>query len=111
MLSPVIRIVALLVLVSSLFCFSGVSRTCLLMANPAAAADDCCPAEHQQPDDSRDRSSLLECPCCAACAGAVLSSSVSTPQRVVQIVSHPRHRTPIPPTAFLSSIDYPPEPV
>lgn len=110
MLSPFIRIIALLVLVSSLFCFSGVSRTCLLVAHPAAAADDCCPADHRKADDSRDMSSLLECPCCAACAGAVISSSVSTPQRVVQVVSHHRHRTPIPPTGFLSSIDHPPEP-
>lgn len=111
MLQPFIRIIALLLLVSSLFCFSGVSRTCLLMADPAAAADDCCPDDHRTSDDSADMSSLLECPCCAACGGAVISTSISTPQRVVTIVSHPRHLTRMPPPGFLSSIEYPPETV
>lgn len=109
MLQPFIRIIALLVLVSSLFCFSGVSRACLLMANPAAAADDCCPADHQSSDKSDDMSTLLECPCCAACAGANIYTTVPAPKRVVTTSSHPRHLFPIPPTGFLSSIDYPPE--
>ncbi|GEM_PF-3112139 len=109
MLQPFIRIIALLVLVASLFCFSGVSRTCLLVANPAAAADDCCPTDHHSPDESGDMNSLLECPCCAACAGTVISTAISTPKRAITSVSHPLHLTPIPPTGFLSSIDYPPE--
>jgi len=107
------RIISLLILVASLFCFSGVSRACLLLADPAAAADNCCPADHQQSDDSRDDSrdtgSSLECPCCAACSGVIIVTTVTVPCLVVTDAAHPLYRTQIPPTGYLSAIDRPPE--
>src|SRR6185369_7899044 len=106
-----IRIISLLVVVSSLFCFSGVSRACVLLADPAAAADGCCPADRQQSDDSRDTSSSLECPCCAACSGTIIVSTVSVPSVVITDATHPPYRTRILPAGYISAIDRPPEAV
>lgn len=109
MFPSLVRTVALLVLLSALFCFSGVSRACELLADPAAVADSCCPTDHQESDDPGGGGSLLECPCCTACFGTIAASGVSVPVLSVSYASHPRYRAPVLPSGYRSSIYRPPE--
>lgn len=104
------RIIAVLILVSSIFCFSGIARAFTLLTESATAADSCCPADSQS-DDSGNPASLLECSCCTASFQTNTFQIGLQPGRLITEGSYVSRLVLMPPSGPLSSIDHPPETV
>lgn len=100
-----------MLLLVSLVCFSGAAQASLLLVDPAASHDSCCPPLDDQPADGPSAPcSSLECQC-LGCSGALIQPLTLiigvTPVSVARMSCDPGILL----SGFTPLIDYPPESV
>jgi hypothetical protein len=109
MMSSRFRIVASLLLVVSLFSFSGAAQACLQFVDPAAVQDSCCPPGDDRTSDAPvSPCSSPECQC-LGCSGALIQTRIYLLGAAVVSISRMPFDKRILPSGFTSRIDYPPE--
>ncbi|MBU5613548.1 hypothetical protein [Geomonas azotofigens] len=103
-----LRIFGALILVVSLLTLSGMAATAATLAqDPVHAA--CCDTGGDHPATGPGHSSSPDCPC-FACITMVLHAPVTVQRAPIyqeELPQHPPKRPPL--SAFVRSIDYPPE--
>lgn len=101
--------VAFLLLLISLVCFSGAAQACLLLVDPAARHDTCCqPVDNQPSDEPTSPCSSPECQC-LGCSGALIQAIIRITGSAPVSIAGISFNAGFLPSGFTSPIDYPPE--
>lgn len=108
-MSSRLSIIASLLLLVSLFSFSGAAQACLQFVDPAAVGDSCCPpGDDRTSDEPATPCSSPECQC-LGCSGALIQARIYILGTSAVSISRMPFDTEILPSGFPSRIDYPPE--